>query len=116
MINLIYRVVFYILLLKLTMTLYQRRYNSEGGKKRIASLYQSVVIGALYCFISIVMAKSFNYYLVYIAVFVTISSCIYYRKKLFPYKSKCQNCGDKLKIRQILFIDSQICPNCEIKD
>lgn len=113
MINIIYRVVFYLLLFKLTMTLYQRRYNVEGGRKRLASLYQSVLIGLLYCILSIVIAKAYNDKLVYAAVFSVIIISFLFRQKLFPYISVCQKCGKKLKIQQILFIDSQNCPECE---
>lgn len=114
MINIIYRVVFYILLLKLTMTLYQRRFNNVGGNKRLASLYQSVVIGALYCGLSVIIAKALSDYLVYLALIVAIVVTILFRKKLFPYKNRCQKCRNRLKIKQILFLDSEICQKCKI--
>ena len=112
MIDIIYRVVFALLLFKLTMTLYQRKYNDVGSRKRFVSLLQSLLLGCLYSIIAIIRVKAFNNYLVYVAVVVAIGIGIILRKKLFPYRSKCTNCNGKLKIEQILFIDSQKCLNC----
>ncbi len=113
MIDIIYRVVFFILLFKLTMTLYQRRFNDTGGNKRVASLWQCVLLGALYCSIAIIRVKYYNELFIFIAIIITLVVGIIFRKKLFPYERKCEKCGKNLKTVQILFIDSKKCPICE---
>ncbi len=113
MIDLIHRAVFILLIFKLLMTMYQRKFNETGGKKRIVSLYQSLYLGVLYIAISGIMARGLSLNLVYIAVIITIIGGILLRKKLFPYSSKCEICQKKLNITQILFIDSKKCPNCK---
>lgn len=113
MIELIHRVVFILLILKLLMTMYQRKFNDTGGKKRILSLYQSLYIGVLYIALSGIIANGYSLNFVYIALFVTIIVGILLRKVLFPYKLKCEICQKKLNITQILFIDSKKCLNCQ---
>ncbi len=113
MIELIHRAVFLLLIFKLLMTMYQKRFSETGGNKRVVSLYQSLYLGILYISISGIMAKSLNLSLVYVAVGITIITGILLRKILFPYSSKCEICQKNLKITQILFIDSKKCPNCQ---
>lgn len=95
------------------MTLYQRRYNLNGGKKRMASLMQSVLIGFLYVIITVVRVKNISETVVYVTIIAVLVAGFIGRKRLFPYSGKCRSCGKKLKIDQILFIDSQLCDQCE---
>lgn len=113
MINTIQITLFYILIAKLGMTLYQRRYNETGGNKRLASLYQSLLIGALYGGVSIVKTKDLPIILFYVLVGIVVFISIRSRKSIFPYNSQCSSCGKKLKLTQILFLDNQKCNQCE---
>lgn len=112
MINILYRGLFILLILKLTMTLYQRRFNEVGGQKRMVSLYQSLILGVLYIVFSIVISKSLSPIIVYLSLLGTVFLCIVVRRTLFPYVTKCEKCQKHLGIQQILFIDSEICPVC----
>ncbi len=100
-------------MVKLLMTLYQRRYNNTGGSKRIASLLQSLLIGALYVAISVVRLKGLPSPIIYISIILVPIVGVIFRKQLFPYKTECSECGSKLKIDQILFKDSEICSQCK---
>lgn len=113
MIDLLYKGVFALLLFKLFMTMYQRKFNETGGYKRLVSLYQSVLIGIAYIVMSSIKAKGFNENLIVIVFIVAILILVLLRKQLFPYKAKCEKCQKKLKLFQILFLDSQACSECE---
>lgn len=114
MINLIQNIVFYLLIAKLGMTLYQRKYNETGEKKRIVSFYQSVLIGGLYAAVSAIKVKELNEGLVYVVILIAIALGFILRKILFPYTTKCETCKKRLKLSKILFEDSQKCSQCEI--
>lgn len=116
MTDIVYRVVFYTLILKLLMTLYQRKFNETGGLKRMVSLYHCLIIGALYGILSGIRVKSLPDFYIYIAIVVCLVVFGLFRKKLFPYMLNCSECGKRLKISQILFIDSQLCNQCNLKD
>lgn len=113
MVDLLYRFVFTLLIVRLAVTLYQRRYNLNGGIKRMAGLYQSLVLGALYGVVSAIRVKGLGDQYIYGAILFVVVLFILLRKRFFPYKSKCNRCGKSLKISKILFIDSQLCSQCE---
>lgn len=113
MIHYLYRAVFVLLIFKLLMTLYQRRFNQNGGMKRMASLQQSVLIGFLYAVITVVRSKGVSEVVIYAATIAVVIVGFLRREKLFPYKTRCISCNKRLKITQILFIDSQLCQQCE---
>lgn len=111
--DLIYKTIFVLLLLKLLMTMYQRKYNEEGTFKRVVSLYQSMGLGLIYILMSIIKAKGFNENLIVLVLVGGIIMFFLLRKTIFPYSSKCVNCNKRLKLSQILFIDSLNCTECE---
>lgn len=113
MTDFIYRGVFILLILKLFMTMYQRKFNETGTIKRLVSLYQSMIIGVLYLSISIIKARVLSENFIYVSLLLFIVILVLFRKILFPYHSICEKCHKKLKISQILFIDSQKCSICE---
>lgn len=110
------RILFILTVVKLAMTLYQRRYNLNGGVKRMASFCQSLFLIVLYGAMSGLKLKGLDTLFIYgvLAVFLAIG--ILFRKRLFPYKCRCVKCGKSLNIKQILFIDSHLCNQCVIKD
>lgn len=110
--DLIYKTIFVLLIFKLIMTMYQRKFGQEGSYKRVVSLYQSMGLGFIYVLMSIIKAKGYNENLIIIALLVGILMFFLLRKTFFPYTSKCIVCNKKLKIRQILFMDSLKCPEC----
>lgn len=113
MIEVLHKIIFYILMAKLIMTLYQRRYNDTGEKKRFASLYQSFLIAGLYAAVSGIKMKNLSDIFVYTALFISVAAAVLFRRKLFPYHLKCESCGKSLKLSKILFVDSQKCSLCE---
>ncbi len=101
------------LILKLSMTLYQRKYNDTGSKMRVVSLLQSIYIGSLYVVIIIVKEKELPEFIVYCYLFLIPGIGYIFRKSLFPYKRRCLKCKEGLKISQILFEDSHLCKQCD---
>lgn len=116
MTELIHRAVFVLLLFKLFMTLYQRRFMETGVKKRLLSLYQSLYLGVIYGSISGIISMNKSEYLIYIILLLAIIVAYLLRKRLFLYTKKCEMCGKNLSISQILFIDDLKCEKCKKLD
>lgn len=114
--DLIYNTMFFLLIIKLLMTMYQRRFADDGTYKRLISLYQSVGLGIIYTFMSIIKAKGFNENYIVLVFILGIAAFVLLRKFLFPYSFKCKNCNKKLKISQVLYVDSPKCSKCDIID
>ena len=111
--DIIYKTIFVLLTLKLIMTMYHKRYGELGTYKRVVSLYQSIWLGVIYIVMSIIKAKGLNEKLIIVALALGVVSFYLLRSRLFPYKFKCENCNKKLKISQVLYIDSTKCSECE---
>lgn len=102
---------FILLVLRLGLFLYQRRYNKVGLKKRVAGLYQSLILGGFYLlFTAIVLNKApvsvIPLFLCVCGVVIVLAG-----KHIFPYSLTC-SCGKKLSLTEILFIDSNNCSEC----
>jgi len=95
------------------MTMYQRKFNENGGYKRLVSLYQSLYLGVIYIGMSSVIARGYNLNLVYLVLIVGVLVGILLRGKLFPYTTKCETCHGRLKLSQILFLDDKNCQKCK---
>lgn len=116
MIELLHRTVFILLLFKLFMTLYQRRFMDTGVKKRLLSLYQSLYLGVIYGAISGLISMNKPDSLTYLILVLATVVGFLLRKRLFAYTKKCERCGKTLAISQILFIDDQKCEKCKNLD
>lgn len=116
MIEIIHRVLFIFLIAKLLMTMYQRRFTESGGRKRLLSLYQSLFLGVVYGAVSAIITLNKPESFIYSTLIISIVTGFLLKKVLFPYVTKCESCGKKLSISQILFIDDLKCEKCRNLD
>ena len=104
--------ILYLLLAVLLVNMFQRRYQKTAQKKRFATLYIAILILAL--MVGTVLIVSFDLpdvlFLPLLAVLVLIG--YRFRKKVFPFRLNCRNCGDRLSGKRILFYDSNTCEKC----
>ena len=104
--------ILYLLLAVLVVNMFQRRYQKTAQKKRFATLYIAILILAL--MVGTVLIVSFDLpdvlFLPLLAVLVLIG--YRFRKKVFPFRLNCRNCGDRLSGKRILFYDSNTCEKC----
>jgi len=104
--------ILYLLLAVLLVNMFQRRYQKTAQNKRFATLYIAILILAL--MVGTVLIVSFDLpdvlFLPLLAVLVLIG--YRFRKKVFPFRLNCRNCGDRLSGKRILFYDSNTCEKC----
>lgn len=112
MIEIIHRVLFVLLIAKLLMTMYQRRFMDVGAGKRLVSLYQSLLLGVVYIAVSVIISQVKPDYLVYLVLLLGVITGVLLRAKLFPYQIVCNRCQSRYKLDQILFVDHPKCRNC----
>ena len=90
----------------------QRRYETTGERKREATLLISLAL--IVCW---GLAWAFQRYGVpdgYLALVACALAVFLYvqRRRLFPYRLRCERCGASLPIQRILYIDQGLCDSC----
>ena len=104
--------ILYLLLAVLLVNILQRRYQKTAQNKRLATLYIAILILAL--MVGTVLIVSFDLpdvlFLPLLAVLILVG--YRFRKKVFPFRLNCRNCGQRLSGKRILFYDSNTCENC----
>jgi hypothetical protein len=91
----------------------QRRYDRTAGRKREATLVLSLALivcwGLAWAFQRFGVSDA---YLLLVAA--GLAAFLYgQRRRLFPYRLRCERCGNTLSIRRILYYDEGLCENCE---
>jgi hypothetical protein len=105
--------ILYLLLAVLVLNMLQRRYQKHAQKKRFATLYIAILILALMAGTLLIVYFDLPdiLFLALLAALVLIG--YRFRKKVFPFRLNCQNCGERLSGKRILFYDSNTCEKCE---
>jgi uncharacterized membrane protein len=105
--------ILYLLLAVLMVNMFQRRYQKTAQNKRFATLYIAILVLAL--MVGTVLIVTFDLpdvlFLPLLAVLILVGYI--YRRKVFPFRLNCRNCGERLSGKRILFHDSNRCENCE---
>ncbi|MBN2532593.1 MAG: hypothetical protein JXB88_06855 [Spirochaetales bacterium] len=83
------------------------------GKKRSSSFYSALLITSLLAAAALIMRFKLNDLLLIPVILGIIFFIMVKRKILFPYKTKCIQCGNPLSIKRIIAIESNLCRNCE---
>jgi hypothetical protein len=93
--------------------MFQRRSAAAAGKKRLATLYLTAVLIAIW-----IAAWAFlrlgvgDLFLVPVAV-LAAALVTWKRAAFLPFALKCESCGARLPAKRVLFHDSPRCENCE---
>jgi len=104
---------YYPAVLVFVLNLLQRGHMKEGKSKRFATLYIGIGLLSLwgYTFFSIRFALG-DLYLIPVII-VIIGVCVLFRSRLFPFRLFCARCGQRLHLREFLYVDSNQCPSCD---
>jgi hypothetical protein len=88
----------------------------EGREKRFATLYIGLIFlafwGGTFLFMRFRIPDGFLIILVAAAAALMIIK----RHRFLPFRFKCPDCGRKLKIKEFLFVDSNLCGLCKKND
>ncbi len=104
------------LIVVLVLNLLFRRYGGAGGYKRMASLYQAIMIFLITTAAAVSISLSFTkdqgdlYF--FLAVVIIVVAGVMLRKRVFPYRRTCVECDAKLDIETIYFRDANLCNSC----
>ncbi len=106
------RFLYYPVVLVFVLNLIQRRHLKEGNAKRFATLYIGIALLAVwgFTFLSIRFAMG-DPYLIPLGL-AMIGIAVYFRRRFFPFRLFCSNCGKRLGAREVLFVDSNLCSEC----
>ncbi len=91
----------------------QRRYDKVAGRKREATLV--LVLALIVCWGLAWAFQRFGVPDVYLLLVAAGLIVFFYsqRRRLFPYRLRCERCGNALSIRRILYDDRGLCDACE---
>ena len=103
------------LIVVLIPNLFFRRYGSGGGPKRMASLYQAIATFAITTTAAFIAERRLTDLYLYLGIAAVAAVLIIFRSRVFPYRRTCPECGTRLDIKTIYFIDSHLCPPCRSK-
>ncbi len=110
------RILYYPVVLIFLLNLFQRRHMEEGRGKRFAIFYIGLLFlafwGCTFFFIRFRIPDGFLILLVAASMVLIIIK----RRIFFPFRFKCAGCGQKLKIKEFLFVDSNLCNLCKKND
>jgi hypothetical protein len=113
MIDFIAKNFYYLFLGLIIFNVIQRKYRGVGGNKRMASLIAAIMVFILYIGAQGIKAKNLPEYWIYLPIFIDITLFYALKNKLFIFKRNCVNCGKKLSSREMLYIDSNLCADCD---
>lgn len=90
----------------------QRRFSATVGAKRMATLLVTLLLLAawvlIYVFVRLGLA---DIWLLAIAA-ALVAVGVWQRRRLFPYRTRCELCGRPLGIKRILFRGDNRCEAC----
>ncbi|MDA3811758.1 MAG: hypothetical protein PF518_15675 [Spirochaetaceae bacterium] len=91
------------------MTLIQRRHGNKGIKKRMAVLYQAIIIFLIMVYATILKMNELTDVYMIIAVIAVVMVLFFYRKKILPYQFTCRVCGKRMTFERIFYYDDPLC-------
>jgi hypothetical protein len=93
--------------------LYQRRFAEEtGGKKRTATLAITVILLGVWAAAFFFGRLGLDWVFMIPVVLIAAGVVYVWRKTLFPYRLTCVKCGTRLRLKEVLFLDANMCGKC----
>jgi hypothetical protein len=95
--------------------MFQRRSAAVAGRKRLATLYLTAVLIAIWA-AAWVFARLGVRDVFLVPVAALAAALVAWKRAAFlPFGLTCGSCGARLPAKRILFHDSPLCENCETK-
>lgn len=91
------------------MTLIQRRHGNKGVKKRMAVLYQAILIFLIMVYATILKMNELTDVYLIVAAIAAILILYLGRKKILPYQRTCRECGKKMSFERVVYYDDPLC-------
>lgn len=98
------------------MTLIQRRHGNKGIKKRMAVLYQAILIFLIMVYATILKMNDLTDVYLIIAAIAVVMILFFGRKKILPYHNKCRVCGKRMTFERIFYYDDPLCSEHDKKE
>ena len=92
-----------------------RKYGQGAGRKRMSSLFQAIAVFIITTAAAFMVEKQLSDKYLYLVVLLVAVVLYLFRGKVFPYKLKCVECGARLDIKTIYFMDDNLCESCRSK-
>jgi len=90
-------------------TVLQRRHGNKGIKKRMAVLYQAIVIFLVMVYATILKMNELTDAYLIIAGIAVVLVLFFGRKKILPYQRNCRVCGKKMSFERTFYYDDPLC-------
>ena len=103
---------YYPVVLIFVVILIQRRFGEQGVAKRNAIMYIGIMLLALWGFSFFLLRFELADALLIPFVLGCLTLAVFKRKLMLPFRRACSQCGRKLPIKQVLFLDSTLCESC----
>ncbi|MBN2658809.1 MAG: hypothetical protein JXR86_17275 [Spirochaetales bacterium] len=91
------------------MTLIQRRHGSKGVKKRMAVLYQAILIFLIMVYATILKMNDLTDVYLIVAAIIAVLILFFGRKFILPYSTRCRVCGKRMSFERIFYYDDPLC-------
>ncbi|WP_028975084.1 hypothetical protein [Spirochaeta cellobiosiphila] len=96
----------------LIFNIYQKKYGEQGIQKRMATFFMAAGVLGLFAVITFLKHKGLPVYYAMIYLVAVVVSFILNRKRAWPYKLKCEVCGQRLGWEDVLFLDGNTHSSC----
>ena len=106
------RFLYYPIVIILLFNLLQRRFEEKSRGKRMATLLLSVIFLLLWGVSHLVVRFQWPDAVWLGSAGALIIVAVLNRKRIFPFRIFCRQCGDRLALRHILFLDDDLCEHC----
>ena len=113
MVDFIAKNFYYLFLGLIIFNVIQRKYRGVGDRKRMASLIVAIMVFILYIGAKGIQAKNLEEYWIFLPVFIDLTIFYTLKNKIFIFKINCVECGKKLSSREMLYVDSNLCADCD---
>ncbi len=100
----------------LTLNLGQRRHLEHGERKRLATLYLSLLALGIFSAAQLILLYDWPSALLLLAVAGVVVVAMTNHAYVFPFRLRCRTCEVRLGIKRIIFYDSNRCASCERAD
>ncbi|MBI9099547.1 MAG: hypothetical protein JEY91_13775 [Spirochaetaceae bacterium] len=91
------------------MTLIQRRHGEKGIKKRMAVLYQAILIFLVMVYATILKMNELTDIYLIIAALAVVLILFFGRSRILPYQRRCRVCGKKMSFERVFYYDDPLC-------
>ncbi len=97
----------------LTLNLGQRRHLEHGERKRLATLYLSLLVLGIFGAAQLILLYDWPSALLLLAVAAVVAVAVTNRAYVFPFRLNCRACDARLSVKRIVFYDSNRCASCD---